>query len=1004
MPKLTPITRISIGLVLLTLSILLTANWLGLTPDKQEAFLDARKKVAETVAVQVSKLAERNDRNLIEVILKSLYERNNDIKAMSLRLESGDIIAESGDSEGLWDSSLGKVSTPTRVLVPIYSGSKPWGKVAIHFTPLDEDMFFGYSLNPVLLLLLFIGLSGYALYHLFLKRALSYLDPTAVIPERVKTAMDVLAEGVLILDVKERIVLINRSFAEKTEISQSAILGKKPAVLPWTFTADNNDDSTYPWTKALTESSQQAAVSLSLQTASGKVRNFMVNSTPILDSEGNSLGALATFDDITKLEKQNIKLSTMVERLKISQQEVQSKNQELAVLAAQDSLTGCLNRRSFYEIMEDNLKLTQAGKHTISCIMLDIDFFKKVNDNYGHGIGDEVIKEVAKVLKASLRGGDSVCRYGGEEFCLLLSDTTIPEAQKFAERIRQDIEKLDFSSNPASADLNVTASLGISDSQQGATTPADIINQADYALYGAKESGRNRVMLWNNMVSKENVDTETITDINANVNKTTDNQVVYLPTSKKPVTKRVENYSSSDAQDILTGLPGRNTFIHNINETLNRTLLPAHIAAIFFIDIDNFKRINNALGYDVGDRLLQEKCIRLSNILRNSDKLSSLKDDTDNPDFSRLNGDQFGVLFHDLPSDELIKSIASRIIRALAEPYHIGEHTIYATCSIGIRSIKKDVNCAETLLRDAESAMNGAKHMSGNSFNFYEGKPETETVEILKLENDLRSALSNNELVIYYQPKVDTLTGQIAGVEALLRWRHPTKGLILPKVFLSIAEKTGVIHEIGMWVFQESCKQAKKWKDIGIDNFTVAVNISATQFLRSDFIDHITSTLRENDIEPRLIEIEVTEYTMLHDIDKVTAIITHLRKLGISASLDDFGTGYSSLRFIKQFAIDSLKIDISFISNITTSTDDLAIVSAIVTMAHAMNLKVIAEGVENNEQLEILKELGCDQIQGYIFSRPKSGEEVTDLLHSKYLSADTANVVEHINEPKRQAR
>ena len=982
----------STGLVLLTISALITANWLGLTPDSREAYLDARIKVAETLAVQLSELAERDERLIIGTVLESLYERNEDITALSLRLSNGSIIAESGNTNGIWDKKLSDTSTPTRILVPIFSGKYEWGRIAIHFTQLDKKSFLGFMVNPILILLLFIGIIGFSLYYIFLKRALRYLDPASVIPERVKTAMDILSEGVMIIDKNERIVMINSSFSEKTDTLQSKLLGNNPSVLQWNFTNNNIEDPIYPWTNAINKSQTQKGIGLSLKTNSGFTRNFMVNSAPILDPEGNNQGVLTTFDDITKLERRNIQLSTMVEQLRTTQEEVQHKNEELAVLASQDSLTGCLNRRSFFEIMEESMKKAQSNDSTLSCIMLDIDFFKAVNDNYGHGVGDNVIRRISEVLIIFLREGDYVCRYGGEEFCLLLENTNSEQAKLFAERIRRNIEKINFSDDPASTDLKVTASLGISDSTFGGSTPSDIINQADYALYGAKESGRNMVVLWSNMLKSDESDgnkQETKQEIPDNVSA-----IKKTGVTNNSDQRRKHIVQTSDL--MLENLPGRTAFLDMINESIGKPLKPDHHSAIFFIDIDNFKRINNALGYDVGDRILQDKCLRLSRLLRSSDKLSSLvlDEEADSPAISRLSGDQFGILIQNLPSISQTSAISSRIITKLAEPYHIDEHIIYATCSIGISTFPHDCDNSETLLMNAEIAMNRIKNISGNGFHFYADEVSEETAEVLDMESELRAALTNNEMSIYYQPKVNILTENIVGMEALLRWKHPTKGLILPSVFLPIAEKTGLIHELGIWVFREVCKQAKYWDNQGIKGFTVAVNISATQFTRSDFVGQIVSTLNNTRVNPELIEVEITENTMLHDIETVSSIIGQLRTLGISSSLDDFGTGYSSLHYIKKFTIDSLKIDISFINNIATDADDIAIVSAIIAMAHAMHVKVIAEGVENNEQLNILRDLGCDEIQGYIYSRPKPHKEATDLLRSNNIRHHEENDVQ----------
>lgn len=962
--KITPITRISISLILLTISILLSANWIGLTPDRDSAYLNSRIIIAESIAVQVSKLAETGKLKIIKTILDSLHERNKEITALSLQLTDKSTPINVGSSKNIWDASYGDVSTPTRILVPIFSGKEKWGRIAITFTPLGEGHFLGIPVNIYILFLIYIAVIGYTLYYLFLKRALHYLDPASVIPEHVKTAMDVLSEGVLILDDRGRIVLANKSFTQRTGAEQSSLLGKRPETLPWTFTNKNNKNDKLPWAGVINNSTAQTAVALSLNNKENEECNFMVNSSPILDEKGNIQGALATFDDVTRIERRNTQLSTMLDRLKEKQAVINNKNKELKILASQDSLTGCLNRRSFYEIMDNIYQNISSSEETFSCIMLDIDFFKAVNDNYGHGAGDEVIKSVSQVMRESLRDGDKVCRYGGEEFCLLLRNTSASQAMILSDRIRKDVENLDFSDDPELINLKVTISIGVSDSKNNAKNTNEIINQADYALYGAKESGRNRVMLWGKMLSETQKETIAITR---------ENETTSHPGNETKSLDKDDKQNASSSQRI---------FLQIVDDVLTNPINPGFHNAILIIDINDFKRINNILGYEVGDKLLQEKHRRLSNTLRNTDILTTLNEN-DNQSVTRLNGDRFGVILHNLPSKERTASIVDRIILALAEPYHINGHVIYATCSIGISISPENGNNADTLFMHSENAMNHAKNKRGNNYHFYTQESDTDTIDNFNLENDLRNALSNDEMVIYYQPKIDLVTNKICGMESLIRWRHPLKGLVLPSDFLPIAESTGLIHEIGLWVFSQACKQVLAWEKEGYDGFSIAVNISATQFIRSDFVENITKILDFSGANPKLLEIEVTENAMIHNISRATTSIEKLRSIGIKSSLDDFGTGYSSLHHIKQFPIDSLKIDISFINNILNNKDDVAIVSAVINMSHAMGIKVIAEGVENNEQLLLLKELGCDQVQGYFISRPKPQADMTILLESQ---------------------
>ena len=420
--------------------------------------------------------------------------------------------------------------------------------------------------------------------------------------------------------------------------------------------------------------------------------------------------------------------------------------------------------------------------------------------------------------------------------------------------------------------------------------------------------------------------------------------------------------------DSLTDLPNRIL----LNDRLNQAMAVAHRhrqnLAVLFVDLDRFKHINDSLGHAVGDRLLQSTAQRLRACVRSSDTIS------------RQGGDEFVILLHEVTHAQDAAVSADKIRLALSAPHHIDGHDLHVTASIGIATYPADGTDAETLLQHADFAMYHAKDSGRNNYQFFEPDMTARAVERQSVEEGLRHAIERQELVLHYQPKMNLRTGAIVGVEALIRWRHPQRGLVPPAQFIPIAEECGLIVPIGRWVLREACRQARAWQDAGLPPMRIAINISAVELRAKDFVAGVRTILTETGLEPRYLELELTETFLMQDSDSTADVLHALKDVGVQLALDDFGTGYSSLSYLKRFPIDTLKIDRSFVRDLTTDADDASIVSAVISMGNSLHMRVVAEGVETREQLAFLQAQSCPYGQGYHFSRPVVAREFTQLL------------------------
>lgn len=429
--------------------------------------------------------------------------------------------------------------------------------------------------------------------------------------------------------------------------------------------------------------------------------------------------------------------------------------------------------------------------------------------------------------------------------------------------------------------------------------------------------------------------------------------------------------------DALTGLPNRLLLGDRLSQAIAQSQRDHGRFALLALDLDGFKLVNDSMGHQGGDELLRQVAQRLRDILRIGDTLA------------RVGGDEFVIILMDVLGLLSVETVAARILATIGQPFSVLSVDVHTSPSIGISIFPDDGESAEELLVNADGAMYHAKKAGRNTSQFFTSIMSAQAQQRFEVESGLRRALMQGEFELYYQPKVDIVSGRIGSAEALLRWQHPQRGLVLPADFIPIAEETGQILQIGNWVLHEACRQARRWQHDGLAPVRIAINVSAQHFRQKDIVTTVQRALQEADLDPKYLELEITETAIMKDAAASAAILAQLSRIGVHISIDDFGTGYSSLSYLRSFPLDKLKIDRSFIRNLPDNADDAAIVSTIVSLAHGLRLKVVAEGVETREQLDFLRLLGCDQYQGYYCSKPVPADAFAALMRSRDGGADS---------------
>jgi len=469
----------------------------------------------------------------------------------------------------------------------------------------------------------------------------------------------------------------------------------------------------------------------------------------------------------------------------------------------------------------------------------------------------------------------------------------------------------------------------------------------------------------------------------SDVVKNTKGQPIGIVTTCEDITyhkKSEEKIVHMAYHDTLTKLPNRYLLKDRLTQAIETAKKYNRKMAILFFDLDQFKRINDTLGHDIGDKLLQQIAKRLLRYVRKSDTVARVKESDIRNTVARFGGDEFTILLTEIKHIRNTTVVAQRIMELFSKSFEVQGHEIFVSFSIGIAVFPHNGENATTLLKNADTAMYHAKRNGRNNFQFYTESMNSITVERFSIENQLRRALDNGELLLYYQPQLDIKKREIVGAEALLRWNHPEKGLLSAASFIPLAEETGYILPIGEWVLQSACQQNKSWQEAGHKKIRVTVNISGLQFKQKSFVKTIQHALNSSHLDPHYLELELTESILMDTTDQAIALLTELKSIGVQISIDDFGTGFSSLNYLNRFPIDILKIDKSFIRDISFDSNDNAIITAIISLAHNLNLQVIAEGVETIQQLLFLFQKGNTLMQGDLLSPPLPADSLTQLF------------------------
>ncbi len=977
-----PQLRIACGLVALLVSTILIADFLGFMPRPEEHLRESRKLLGESLAVQLSSAAANGHNDILTQTVKEIVRRNDEVAYAGLWLASGVQLTSFGD-EAVVGASLFDFSSFESLVIPIFEEKARWGEVRLQFTP-SKDWGMRYLGFPAATLqfLLFVSVASLLTFFLFMKKVLSELNPTKAVPQRVNAAFDVLAEGVVIIDEAQRIVLANRSFAQRLGSEPEALVGKGIDSFQWDLKGDEVE--MLPWQASLAHGEHVMGMPLKLR-SEGEDTAFTANAAPIEDGQGQHKGVLITLDDVTPLEAKNTELASMLDRLSKTQSVIQQKNSKRQVLATRDPLTGCLNRRSFMERYEKHFSAAAAGEVELVVLMVDIDHFKRINDEHGHGVGDEAIVLVAQLLQQLFNKGAVVARYGGEEFVISLPGVDLVQGEKIAKRVCGVVgEKVP---SHAIAIDSMTISIGVSAYEPELADSLELLDRADRGLYKAKQSGRNRACVFDpkfvHAVNDEKIIQHArLVEAGEAVISDLKSQ---LEEMQSVVQVQAHEITHKSMHDDLTGLPNRFLLLDRTTQAMRQSSRNNNLAAIVSISLSDYQRVHSTDGSDAAEWMLRTASERLEKVVRSVDTIGVAFNEQALT-FSRISHNELAMLIVDVDNVESIPKIIDRVTTALEQPFLYQDSEYFNKAHCGIAVFPNDGNEADALIRNATLARSYAERRSANvSGSAYFSKDiDNLSIKNAKMASELRKAIAQDGLEVMYQPKVHSVSQKVTGVEALARWHHPELGHVGPMEFITVAEHIGVIDQLTNWVLTRVCRDIKSG---ALGSLRVSINVSPLELCDPLTGDRLLKIVRDCGVMPEQIEVEITESSVLNNFDLTRTILGQIQDEGILVALDDFGTAYSSLNLLLEIPVDVIKIDRSFVTDIQSAKGNQAVVQAILQMAESMNKRVVAEGVENNEERDCLSRLGCYEIQGYLYSKPMVFADLCKFVQKMGISA-----------------
>jgi len=949
-------------LVLLSVCTLFLTDLLGFRDDGSTSVRESRKMLAESTALHLSTLVSIGDEGAIDYAVSALVLRSADVQAASLVRSNGVLMRQYGDAKLLL--GFAPISTLSDITVPVFNNRLPWGELRLVFAPM-------HSLLREMLGIVFFIFCSLIAFTLLLNKAFIQLDPNRAVPSRVDTAFNLFASGVIILDEKLRVIMANQAACDMGACSREDLLGSSLGA--WQWQCENEWQE--PWATTLNSGLIVTDQPLRLAQSDGPARLIMVSCALVGDGQEGARGVIVTLDDVSSIERKNSELAATLQELRGSQALISAKNKELERLATVDALTGISNRRVLMETLTREFEKAESDDTLLSCIMTDIDHFKNVNDTYGHGVGDDVIRAVADTLFTACNEHQMVGRYGGEEFVVVLPGLNATEAAMLAERARASIVALASGSKLAVPALS--SSFGVADMQAGAADSSALVDLADRALYAAKQGGRNRVCIY---------DPDTDTDDAAVEMPRTESVPIDAPEVRlveleSLLSQRDREIAILREFDALTGIPMRTLFLQRVESEQVRAKRGGSLVGVLSFELRGLDRLLSTFGHNATDALVVLFVDRLQEGLRTTDLVAEISADHS---LSRITSNEFGVLLSDIADASATMIVVARLKRLLSQPFVVDEQKVYVGVNIGIAlSTYGDIEASELFSQASDARLEAAGKPDKVSHAFGTATLNDLSYDYIRLESDLHDALNAGQLEVYYQPKFDLVERRIAGMEALIRWQHESRGFVPPDVFVAVAEANGLIEKLSSFVVETSLQQILTWRTMGFEQLVVSVNVSPMQLRAESLVQSTLEALKRTGVEGWQLEIELTETSVLDNPDKAIDALNTLRRAGVGISIDDFGTGYTSLSLLSKLPIDIIKIDRSFVSAMRDGEQDRLVVQSIVSMAHTLGLRVVGEGVETNEDLEMLAGFGCDVAQGYLISRALPATEVTAFLESQ---------------------